>query len=92
MQDTLSHRINCSKKNSSLGKYIILMTIARPLSKAVIGCANASIKSEIFQETESKEISAHIKCTEMERQASLLPVFDLTELGSPNPCPGIFRR
>lgn len=59
------------------------MTIARPLSKAVIGCANASIKSEIYQKTEGKEIGAHIKHIGMEWQESLLPVFDLTELGSP---------
>lgn len=31
------------------------MTIARPSSKAVIGCADASNKSEIYQETEGEE-------------------------------------
>lgn len=83
MQEGLSHWINCSKKNSSLGKYIILMTIARPMSKAVTGRANARIKSEIDQVTEGKEIGAPIKHTGIEKQASLLPVFDLTKLGLP---------
>lgn len=83
MQESLSHWINCSKENSSLGKYIILMTIARPMSKAVIGSANASIKSEIDQVTEGKEIGAPIKHTGIEKLATLLPVFDLTNLGLP---------
>lgn len=61
------------------------------MSKAVIGRANASIKSEIYQVTEGKEIGAHIKHTGIEKQASLLPVFDLS-WGYLNPCPDIFKR
>jgi hypothetical protein len=55
------------------------MTKPRLLSKAVIGWANASIKSEIYQEIEGKERNGWSYKTQrrMERLTSVLPVLSL---------------
>lgn len=55
------------------------MTIPRSSSKAVIGCANASYKSETYQETEGEErnISSSKTYREMEMPAWVLPGLSL---------------